>query len=380
MNTITIQINGKKYEIGDKLFYLTIDKTTIPDPYDIFCTKYKEDRADLQCACAKIIGITMVDVDYNAVPAVMLKWNEKERTIPIDRFDNVAFCTVHEAETMMKLLKDTDGYPIQAITNVNFDLLYIDLTNISDGNATFDSLYQNYAAMLAVIIDGSRHSSWKSRQFCDDNPIDGDGMHYFYAGIDLPSGTVFCRYPIDKWDLFNCKVIPKKKEGLDLSKSSSAIWDILLNDFITVDAYIDANVAPEDMTLLEYAIQNEYVKTMKRRSKLNGAKPLKVNWVWYDEYDPICKYMRKKSDVAVLFSNYSDELYSYKKVPVSSNLEELSKLYSDNVVQIAFNFDGSSGNEDEGAENAYDGYVYGDDLNLVDAGKRFIKEFEKFIP
>lgn len=84
-----------------------------------------------------------------------------------------------------------------------------DIGELSDGFHTFNSLYHQRAVLFATIVNTYKELSWKSKrhengEFC----FDGD---WFIVGIDTPKGNYTYHYPLEYWDMFQCKELYKAK-------------------------------------------------------------------------------------------------------------------------------------------------------------------------
>lgn len=92
----------------------------------------------------------------------------------------------------------------------NFDPPYniIETKDVSDGNHTFEELYEHRCILFATLVNLNHQVSWKSRFHHDGTMYDD----YFIVGIDTPAGTYSYHYHLENWELFECEEIERAPE------------------------------------------------------------------------------------------------------------------------------------------------------------------------
>lgn len=68
---------------------------------------------------------------------------------------------------------------------------------ISDGNHTFDELYDHRCLLFLMLMDAHPEESWFSKSHEDGEVWDG----WFICGTDLPSGTISYHLPLRMYSL-----------------------------------------------------------------------------------------------------------------------------------------------------------------------------------
>ena len=76
--------------------------------------------------------------------------------------------------------------------------------DISDGDHTFNELYDQRMILFAVICNTYESKAWKSWKHEDGTMYD----NYFIVGITTPEGDYTYHYHKDCWDTFNIKELP----------------------------------------------------------------------------------------------------------------------------------------------------------------------------
>lgn len=84
-----------------------------------------------------------------------------------------------------------------------------DIGELSDGFHTFNSLYYQREILFATIVNTYKDLCWKSERHEDGELCFGGD--WFIVGIDTPQGSYTYHYPIESWNLFDCKELPKAK-------------------------------------------------------------------------------------------------------------------------------------------------------------------------
>lgn len=77
----------------------------------------------------------------------------------------------------------------------------ISAKNISDGHHTFEELYLERVALLAIICNSNPNIAWKSKRHFDeinDPMFNGD----FIIGINTPEGMANYHLKLKYWDIF----------------------------------------------------------------------------------------------------------------------------------------------------------------------------------
>lgn len=115
----------------------------------------------------------------------------------------------------------------------------LDLSNFSDGNHSFEDLYNHRSILFAALVNQMPDRSWKTRFYDDGKPIEGD---YFLAGIDI-EGAI--RYHIKEkfWDLFQCEELDYAP-AWDGSTPDDCL-DALEDEFCT-DDYFESDFLYDD--------------------------------------------------------------------------------------------------------------------------------------
>ena len=83
------------------------------------------------------------------------------------------------------------------------------LSQLSDGNHTFDELYNHRNILFAALCNSMSDKAWKSKCYEDGNTIEDN---YFLAGIipdDNSYSAIRYHIPNSYWNLFNCKELDK---------------------------------------------------------------------------------------------------------------------------------------------------------------------------
>lgn len=79
---------------------------------------------------------------------------------------------------------------------------------ISDGDHTFNELYNHRMILFAVICNTYKDKSWKSKLHSDGTMYDD----YFIVGIATKEGQYSYHYPIESWDIFKVEELKKAPE------------------------------------------------------------------------------------------------------------------------------------------------------------------------
>jgi len=72
------------------------------------------------------------------------------------------------------------------------------ISQISDGDHTFEELYYHRMVLFAVICNQDKDCAWKSWKHADGTMYDD----YFIVGIKTPVGDYTYHYHKDYWDMF----------------------------------------------------------------------------------------------------------------------------------------------------------------------------------
>lgn len=75
------------------------------------------------------------------------------------------------------------------------------IQSVSDGYHTFEELYFHRCVLFASLVNQNPDKSWKSKLHEDGTMYPG----YFIAGIKTPAGDYSYHYPLEHWDLFECR-------------------------------------------------------------------------------------------------------------------------------------------------------------------------------
>lgn len=85
-----------------------------------------------------------------------------------------------------------------------------DIGDLSDGNHTYNGLYNQRSVLFATLVNIFPDISWKTRRHDDGELCFGDG-HMFLVCIDTPDGPYSYHCPNNEWDMFKCPEIEKAK-------------------------------------------------------------------------------------------------------------------------------------------------------------------------
>lgn len=80
----------------------------------------------------------------------------------------------------------------------------INVKQVSDGNHTFEELYEQRMILFSIICDTFPELSWKSRKHFDE---ENDPMFNgcFVVGINTPLGVATYHFKLKYWDIFHIK-------------------------------------------------------------------------------------------------------------------------------------------------------------------------------
>lgn len=70
---------------------------------------------------------------------------------------------------------------------------------VSDGDHTFDELYDHRCTLFAALCNTHPEMAWKSLHHDDGSMFD----NYFICGMNTPYGQATYHYHISKWNLFH---------------------------------------------------------------------------------------------------------------------------------------------------------------------------------
>lgn len=84
-----------------------------------------------------------------------------------------------------------------------------DIGKLSDGYHTFDDLYFQRLVLWQRICNDHKDICWKTKCH-DDGELCFGGTNFLIA-MDTPQGTYSYHYPIEEWDRFDVKELPKAK-------------------------------------------------------------------------------------------------------------------------------------------------------------------------
>lgn len=76
-------------------------------------------------------------------------------------------------------------------------ILPCDAGEVSDGNHTFNELYDHRCSLMLALMASIHEISWISEAHNDGETIDG----WFIVGMDLPTGTITYHMPSSMMDL-----------------------------------------------------------------------------------------------------------------------------------------------------------------------------------
>lgn len=88
------------------------------------------------------------------------------------------------------------------------NVLYTD--SISDGNHTFEDLYNQRLYLSAALFNTWSDICWKSRKHSDGNEPFGGG--WFIVGCNTPKGQFTYHYRLAAWDLFKVPELERAPE------------------------------------------------------------------------------------------------------------------------------------------------------------------------
>lgn len=74
-----------------------------------------------------------------------------------------------------------------------------DMGEVSDGNHTFNELYEHRTTLFSIILNQNKDKGWKSKLHDDGTMFD----NYFIAGITTPEGEYTYHQHMDWWDKFD---------------------------------------------------------------------------------------------------------------------------------------------------------------------------------
>lgn len=84
-----------------------------------------------------------------------------------------------------------------------------DISELSDGFHTFNSLYHQREILFATLVNTYKELAWKSIRYENDELCFGGD--WFIVGIDTHNGSYTYHYPIEDWNLFKCNALPRAK-------------------------------------------------------------------------------------------------------------------------------------------------------------------------
>lgn len=71
------------------------------------------------------------------------------------------------------------------------------ISEITDGNHTFDELYDHRCLLFLLVMDAHPNESWFSHKHSDGEVWDG----WFICGTELPTGSITYHLPVSMYDL-----------------------------------------------------------------------------------------------------------------------------------------------------------------------------------
>lgn len=84
-----------------------------------------------------------------------------------------------------------------------------DVGELSDGYHTFNDLYRQRCILFATLVNLFPDISWKTKRH-DDGELCFGGKNFLVC-IDTPDGPYSYHYPLEDWDLFECKELDMAK-------------------------------------------------------------------------------------------------------------------------------------------------------------------------